>query len=908
MRSLTSLALATATIGVSCGIAAADKDAEPAPRPIFSKIESQKAIATGTQGIAIDRAAFDQIGDAVELRLEQVPLGQLKLADLELERITVLADDARRTVVGEAKRKEDATPPTRLWQGTVAGDPDSLVFLSDSAAGTFGWVDHDGEQYVLTTGDPLGDRQFVSYAQSGIANDLIEFNPWQCGNNHAGPPPPPDAGGHRVTDPGACFVVTLAIDTDNRFLSDNFGGSTSMAQAYIETLVGSANVVYKRDANLTFKLVHTRFWETSDPWTDVDTPTAGVEIDWKDVRLEEFAAEVNSNPADPMALTGIAMCLSAESLGGGVAMEIGGVCGPKRFAVCGGMSGYFPTPLSPDRQNWDPLVFMHELGHLLGAIHTHEMFPAADLCGLDTDGDGDAGPCPETRGTIMSYCHLCDGGTANIDFRFHPTNRGAMIAISTLRACIAAGDCGETGPEAPCDERTIPGCGLVDQYPWNTVGRLLTGRSATGFLVSPYTGLTSGEAVYDRNNDRYRSPSSRDPYFLPGACMGESDVVVTRFGSRDVRLVTNEKYADPDYDKPALVDYGAFHFACPFEGITTFPPLRFRVTPDRALMAGYPIEGLEDAVSGDLPGGQWWSNGDVLTVRSRLLAYEAASSPGATGSPVWERRGDVTDIVVHAINSEYGDLDCNDWGVRLSPHNRRTIRTWMRWRPSIAEQAAAGCPPIVEGTWADLVVHFESNPALLLEATEIRVETPIAPPPTGPTAHCMQYIEHGFYEWLEYDLQPGNPDSNRLVLLLEAPGRDLPGLEWMPGMPFDAEKQGWLTPDEAAILLSASAGRAIKELDAGEYVEVSVPMQDEFDPDLTAEWDPFAEDPGEDGPAEPAADCPGDFNGDGVIDGADMGLMLGAWGDADPKLDLDGSGAVDGGDLGMLLGFWGPCR
>ena len=95
-------------------------------------------------------------------------------------------------------------------------------------------------------------------------------------------------------------------------------------------------------------------------------------------------------------------------------MEIGGVCGPKRFAVCGSMSGYFPTPLSPDRQNWDPFVFMHELGHLLGAIHTHEMSPPADLCGTDTDGDGEAGPCPETRGTIMSYCHTCDGGIANI--------------------------------------------------------------------------------------------------------------------------------------------------------------------------------------------------------------------------------------------------------------------------------------------------------------------------------------------------------------------------------------------------------------------------------------------------------------------------------------------------------------
>jgi len=50
-----------------------------------------------------------------------------------------------------------------------------------------------------------------------------------------------------------------------------------------------------------------------------------------------------------------------------------------------------------------------------------------------------------------------------------------------------------------------------------------------------------------------------------------------------------------------------------------------------------------------------------------------------------------------------------------------------------------------------------------------------------------------------------------------------------------------------------------------------------------------------------------DLNGDGVVDGADLGLVLGAWGECEvPCLgDLDDSGAVDGSDLGLLLGAWG---
>ncbi|MFG0275592.1 MAG: hypothetical protein ACF8QF_11085 [Phycisphaerales bacterium] len=58
--------------------------------------------------------------------------------------------------------------------------------------------------------------------------------------------------------------------------------------------------------------------------------------------------------------------------------------------------------------------------------------------------------------------------------------------------------------------------------------------------------------------------------------------------------------------------------------------------------------------------------------------------------------------------------------------------------------------------------------------------------------------------------------------------------------------------------------------------------------------------------ATPSSPCPTDLNGDGVTDGADLGLLLGAWGGSGPA-DLNGSGTVDGADLGLRLGAWGPC-
>lgn len=52
--------------------------------------------------------------------------------------------------------------------------------------------------------------------------------------------------------------------------------------------------------------------------------------------------------------------------------------------------------------------------------------------------------------------------------------------------------------------------------------------------------------------------------------------------------------------------------------------------------------------------------------------------------------------------------------------------------------------------------------------------------------------------------------------------------------------------------------------------------------------------------------CPADLDGNGFVDGSDLGELLGQWGGAGPA-DLSGDGVVDGNDLGTLLGGWGPC-
>jgi hypothetical protein len=75
------------------------------------------------------------------------------------------------------------------------------------------------------------------------------------------------------------------------------------------------------------------------------------------------------------------------------------------------------------------MVFSHELGHNLGAYHTHDENPPVDDC-----GNGDCSVTP--NGTIMSYCHTCPGGMSNIQLRIHPRVQDRILANLADKPCI----------------------------------------------------------------------------------------------------------------------------------------------------------------------------------------------------------------------------------------------------------------------------------------------------------------------------------------------------------------------------------------------------------------------------------------------------------------------------------------
>ncbi len=61
------------------------------------------------------------------------------------------------------------------------------------------------------------------------------------------------------------------------------------------------------------------------------------------------------------------------------------------------------------------------------------------------------------------------------------------------------------------------------------------------------------------------------------------------------------------------------------------------------------------------------------------------------------------------------------------------------------------------------------------------------------------------------------------------------------------------------------------------------------------------------GPGTEQPDCPGDIDGNGRIDAADLGLLIAYWNSSNPDADLNDDGIVSAADLGLMVAVWGDC-
>ena len=432
--------------------------------------------------LTIDEAAWREVTRSDTAWIDAVPLSDGDAVDLRLTRVDPFASDARIVVVeagpgGLPVERAVALPEVSAWAGTVAGRPGSRAFLARSEAGTHGYIQFEGRTEIISSGDPsLGGPTWVS---DGAALPAGDFS---CGAIAAPDRPEPRALPNTAPAlTAACRQLPIAFETDQELLTRM--GTVSAGSAYVATLVAALSDIYRNDFNTRPSLAYLRWWSTTDPWTQGGT-CGGSGSD----QLGELRTYWNANMQSvPRALTAM---LSGRNLGGGCAWLFATCDDPTwgyGYSVSANLNGSFPYPIaSQNGGNWDLYVVAHEIGHNLSAYHTHDI-------GVDGCGNGDCSL--RLQGTIMSYCHLCTGGVANINLRFAPENV-AQIEDHLLYATCTAPSAND--PIAVADTySTWEGTPMVldvllNDLPSNCEAVSIDGLPATSALGVPLTVLPTG--------------------------------------------------------------------------------------------------------------------------------------------------------------------------------------------------------------------------------------------------------------------------------------------------------------------------------------------------------------------------------------------------------------------------------
>jgi hypothetical protein len=116
----------------------------------------------------------------------------------------------------------------------------------------------------------------------------------------------------------------------------------------------------------------------------------------------------------------------------------------------------------------------------------------------------------------------------------------------------------------------------------------------------------------------------------------------------------------------------------------------------------------------------------------------------------------------------------------------------------------------------------------------------------------------------------------------------------------DTPAAAWIGPIDAAGLVGASGDVSLK-LTARGLPTIAIDLvQIVHAPTWTSA-----------GSTSAPCGCAADLDGNGVVNGADLGVMLSSWGISGQQsahsADLNGDGLVNGADLGVLLSTWGRC-
>ncbi len=355
------------------------------------------------------------------------PLRRDLEVDLALERFRVTHSQTR-FVLGRAGCVGCNDQPIRfdpesvvLLRGTIAGQPDSRVFLALTKHGSLGMIEHQGERYRVAS---QRQRQLTVTPATIVGGSPLDVP--MCGNDdsavsvQASSMQPSLRRGSGEPPIKGLRQIEMAVETDYEFFQ--LFNDLDAAGAYVVAAYAAVSEIYMRDTGGRIDLSFVRLWDQPNDMFNEPDPFGPFQTYW-----EANMGAVHRDVAQ--------FFTGRRNLPYGGVANLGGLCGSGGYSVAGYILGFFDDPSSPSVFHRDISVAAHELGHSSNSFHTHSL-------GIDTCDDETSAP---QRGTLMSYCgQTFTGGAANTDLRFHTTVQTVIKNYFATSDCLAA-DCNQNG-------------------------------------------------------------------------------------------------------------------------------------------------------------------------------------------------------------------------------------------------------------------------------------------------------------------------------------------------------------------------------------------------------------------------------------------------------------------------------